>query len=238
MPTEQRSNKQVESTVSDPRLVEERRKQILDAAIKLFSTKGYYRTTILDIAKEAKISSGLIYQYFKEKDDVLYLSLLVVLEAYEHEVPPLLAEISNPVGVLCEALRAYCRVVDRLRDATILAYRSTKSLRPERRIYIKQGETRTNDIIRGHLDACIEGGYMRPINADLMVYQYVMFCHTWALKHWAFRKKYSVDEYVNEGIKLLVEPFMTARGKRALKSFHDQSAAAGSKARKSAVLSS
>ena len=72
----------VESVVSDAKLVGERRAQILRAAVKLFSDEGYYTTTIAQIAREAGVSTGLIYQYFGDKDDVLLLSLKLVLETY------------------------------------------------------------------------------------------------------------------------------------------------------------
>ncbi len=207
----------VESSVGDPKLVEARQRQIVDAAVKLFSDKGFYRTTILDIANEAGTSSGLIYKYFKDKDDVLYLSLLLVLETYEREIPPRLEGIEHPVERLTEILRAYCLIIDDLRDATILAYRSTKSLPPKRRKYIKQAEERTNRLVRSCLEACIEGGFLKPVNLDLLVYQFVTFCHNWALKHWAFREKYSVEEYVSEGAQLLIVPHLTPAGLEAFK---------------------
>ena len=81
----------VESVVTDPKLVGERREQIIRAAIKLFSEQGYYSTTIQHIAREAGISVGLIYQYFRDKDDVLFLTLKLVLETYEKEIPAALA---------------------------------------------------------------------------------------------------------------------------------------------------
>ncbi len=205
----------VESSVGDPKLVEARQRQIVDAAVKLFSEKGFYRTTILDIATEAGTSSGLIYKYFKDKDDVLYLSLLLVLETYEREIPPRLEGIEHPVDRLREILRAYCLIIDELRDATILAYRSTKSLPPKRRKFIKQAEERTNMLVRGCLQACIDGGFLKPANLDLLVYQFVTFCHNWALKHWAFREKYGVEDYVSEGAELLIVPHLTANGLKA-----------------------
>lgn len=42
--------------------------QILDAALKLFSTQGFYSTTIPQIAKSIGMSSGNIYNYFKSKE--------------------------------------------------------------------------------------------------------------------------------------------------------------------------
>jgi AcrR family transcriptional regulator len=206
----------VESAVGDPRLVEERREQIVKAATKLFSEQGYYLTTIQDIAREAGISVGLIYQYFKDKDDVLFLTLKLVLETYEKVIPEALEGAEHPLERLCLAIGAYCRVVDRLRDATVLTYRSTKSLRADRRTFIKEGETRTNRLLEGCLRACIAAGHVRPINDSLLVYQYVLYSHAWALKQWALRGRYSLEDYVEEGIKLLVEPFLTEKGRAAM----------------------
>jgi len=214
----------VESVVTDPKLVGERRGQIVRAAVKLFSEEGYYTTTIQQIAKEAGVSTGLIYQYFGDKDDVLFLSLKLVLETYEHEIPPRLEGIEHPVERLCMALWAYCTIVDGLREATVLAYRSTKSLRADRRALVKADETRTNRLLQGCLRACIAGGYMRAVNEYLLVYQYVNFCHAWALKHWALRARFSLSSYVAEGIGLLVEPFLTAKGRAALASMRRSTA--------------
>lgn len=206
----------VESLVTDVELVEERRGQILRAAVKLFSEKGYYITTIQQIARKAGVSTGLIYQYFRDKDDILFLSLKLVLETYEREIPLHLRDIEHPIERLCMALWAYCSIVDGLRESTVLAYRSTKSLRADRRALVKEGELRTNRLLERCLRDCITGGYMRRVNEYLLVYQYVMFSHAWALKHWAFRTKFKLGAYVAEGIRLLVEPFLTAKGQAAL----------------------
>jgi AcrR family transcriptional regulator len=54
----------------------DRRQQILEAALKVFSTKGFHKATNKDIAQAAGgISPGLIYWYFKDKED-LFLSIL------------------------------------------------------------------------------------------------------------------------------------------------------------------
>lgn len=49
---------------------EEKTELILNAAVKTFSIKGYGSTKIADIAKEAGISHGLIYQYFTSKEEI------------------------------------------------------------------------------------------------------------------------------------------------------------------------
>lgn len=50
---------------------DERRNEILDAAEKLFHTKGYEKCTINDILKEVGIAKGTFYYYFKSKKEVL-----------------------------------------------------------------------------------------------------------------------------------------------------------------------
>lgn len=52
-------------------LVLERQKQILDAAARVFSEKGFAHATIRDIARAAGVSDGTIYLYFKNKQDLL-----------------------------------------------------------------------------------------------------------------------------------------------------------------------
>ena len=51
-------------------LVEYRRRQILQAAEKVFSEKGYHQTNIADIARELKIGHGTFYRYFKNKREI------------------------------------------------------------------------------------------------------------------------------------------------------------------------
>jgi len=53
---------------------ERRRQQIIVAAKRVFSEKGFSKTTMEDIAREAELSPGTLYLYFKNKDE-LYASL-------------------------------------------------------------------------------------------------------------------------------------------------------------------
>lgn len=53
--------------------------EILDATLRLFSAKGYFGTSMQDIRREAGVSIGTIYHYFKNKEEIataLYDSLL------------------------------------------------------------------------------------------------------------------------------------------------------------------
>jgi AcrR family transcriptional regulator len=50
---------------------EDKRRQLLDAAVRVFARKGFHASRVGDIAEEAGVAHGLLYHYFKSKDEVL-----------------------------------------------------------------------------------------------------------------------------------------------------------------------
>jgi TetR/AcrR family transcriptional regulator, fatty acid metabolism regulator protein len=52
-------------------LKKEKQQVIFDSALKILKDKGFHRARIADIAQEAGISYGLVYHYFKNKEDLL-----------------------------------------------------------------------------------------------------------------------------------------------------------------------
>ena len=204
----------VTSVVEDPALIEKRRNQIVTAATLLFSDKGFFKTTMKDIAKQAEVSAGLVYLYVKEKEDVLLLVLLQVLDAYAREIPKAMEGVEDPLDRLVTAIEAYCRVVDRHRAATVLAYRSTKSLSPERRKLIQESETSTNEIISDAIKVCMKAGLIRALNVDVLTYQIVLVAHGWALKSWYFKSRLSLEEYIADSLDVLLTGVLSPVGQR------------------------
>lgn len=80
---------------------EQRRRQILEAAERVFARKGYEPVTMKDIVEEAQMSRGWIYLYFKTKEEIF--------EAFmekkdEEEARELQAELSE-ITTVWDALR-------------------------------------------------------------------------------------------------------------------------------------
>jgi TetR/AcrR family fatty acid metabolism transcriptional regulator len=57
--------------VERTKAVEDKRRHLLDAAVRVFARKGFHATRVGDIAEEAGVAHGLLYHYFKSKDEVL-----------------------------------------------------------------------------------------------------------------------------------------------------------------------
>jgi TetR/AcrR family fatty acid metabolism transcriptional regulator len=86
---------------------EEKRRQILDAAVRAFAKKGYHASRVSDIAEEAGVAYGLVYHYFESKD--------AVLEAIFREMCGMMVDAINAVEQLGdpprEQLRKACAIV-------------------------------------------------------------------------------------------------------------------------------
>jgi TetR/AcrR family fatty acid metabolism transcriptional regulator len=52
-------------------VVADRRRQILDAAVRVFARRGYHGSRVGEIAEEAGVAHGLLYHYFSSKEQVL-----------------------------------------------------------------------------------------------------------------------------------------------------------------------
>lgn len=203
---------QVYSSVDDVELVERRRQQVVAAATELYGRHGFHKTTVKEIAQLAGVSAGLIYSYVKTKEDVLFLVLQSVLESYARDIPKALEGLSDPIERFCAAVRAYCEVVGAKPDATLLAYRETKSLGKEQQAAIKAMELKTNQLLNQCIDECIAAGYFRKVNVELAAYRIVLLAHGWALKAWRFSKFTTLHEYTEEGLDLFLNAMLTPAG--------------------------
>ncbi|AXO93168.1 TetR/AcrR family transcriptional regulator [Bacillus anthracis] len=72
---------------------EERRKEILETAERLFLTKGYTKTTVNDILKEVGIAKGTFYHYFKSKEEVMDE---IIMRIIKEDVAKAKVIVSNP----------------------------------------------------------------------------------------------------------------------------------------------
>ena len=70
---------------------EARRRQVLDAATKLFGKHGYHATTVPMIVQEADVSTGSFYMYFRNKEDVFNAAL----EEMGHAVAHVMDQMAN-----------------------------------------------------------------------------------------------------------------------------------------------
>jgi AcrR family transcriptional regulator len=114
---------------------EDKRRLILDAAVRVFARKGYHASRVGDIAEEAGVAHGLLYHYFRSKEELLetifretwrdVLDAVRVIEETDETARERLA------GVAKILLRAWRRDPDLVR---VLVREVTRSTALQRRV--------------------------------------------------------------------------------------------------------
>ena len=99
----------------------DRRAEILRAAVEVFATKGYHGCRIADVAKQAGVAYGLVYHYFKNKEELLSSVFEASFGRFAHAIDAL-------AGSDEAASVALGRIVDFAFDAYLADPRAVKVL--------------------------------------------------------------------------------------------------------------
>ena len=85
--------------------IEQRKKQILDAATIVFSEKGYNRANTDEIAKKAGLGKGTLYRYFKNKKDIFFSVVDRGLDRLKENMLKEVENIQDPLKRIERAIR-------------------------------------------------------------------------------------------------------------------------------------
>lgn len=144
---------------------DQRELEIKEAALKIFATKGYHRTTMAEIAMEAGYGKGTIYWYWKSKEQ-LYFALISDLH---DEILSLVDEAGTAEGSALEKIknladgmietyyrnREYCKLSWRMRAEELQAFS------PEYVEALHNYVMRTRQALETLLKQASEEGYFR-----------------------------------------------------------------------------
>ena len=93
-------------------VAEEKRRIILDAAVRVFARKGFHTSRVGDIAEEAGVAHGLLYHYFSSKDEVLetifrenWAILVERIHAVEESGEPAREQLRHVAAILLRTWR-------------------------------------------------------------------------------------------------------------------------------------
>ena len=143
----------------------EKRQQILDAAVRVFARQGFHTCRVSDIADQAGVAYGLVYHYFRSKDEMLQ----AVLE--QHYFLPELRRIAGadrnrPVTeVLLELTLGFARVLDQNRQVVQLMLREAPS-NPAVAERIARGRTEGVRLLTEYLASRVAAGELRPHDCE------------------------------------------------------------------------
>jgi TetR/AcrR family transcriptional regulator, fatty acid metabolism regulator protein len=137
---------------------EEKRRLLLDAAVRVFARKGYHASRVGDIAEEAGVAYGLLYHYFGSKEDVLrsvfretWRALIETIESVEGSGDPPREQLRKVAEIL---LRSWRRDPDLVRVLVLEVTRS-QHLRGEMDEIVESFAAIQEIVERGQADGSI-----------------------------------------------------------------------------------
>jgi AcrR family transcriptional regulator len=156
----------------------DRRQQILEAALDLFAEQGLNGATSKDIAEQADVTHGLIYFYFKTKEELFKAAFEYALEQALNRLD--VAAIAQSDDPPEEALtRLLTRVLDalntpRMRSMSRMMLHTMAhddwSVGPlhECKLHVRDTIIFVVDAVRAYLDRQVELGRIRPVNTQIV----------------------------------------------------------------------
>jgi AcrR family transcriptional regulator len=196
---------QVKARVKDKKLVSAKRRQILDGAIKVFKKRGFHKATVREIAEEARIGLGTIYDYVHSKDDILYLFFENYATTFFEKIQSGAFQVDDPVLKLELTYRAVVEAIMDLEDQVMLAYTQARYVKKN---YLKIILRREMEIIE-HFQKIIEEIGTDPedsfLEANFLVFSSVFgVLRRWILKP-RFQKKEIIEFLVRCQMKGVAE---------------------------------
>lgn len=180
----------------------ERRIQILEAAIKIFGQEGFYDAKIESIAATAGIAKGTIYQYYGSKEELIQASLDFMVDRFEDKYIEGSKEMDSAIDRLKWLI--HISVMQFYELQPLLNFNLMASLLhdPKQQEKVKQRHHNWNN----HMEELLTLGYRRMElrKLDTEVFTSTLFgaifqlCHPWSHELLSLEKARSIEKSLTE----------------------------------------
>ncbi len=149
-----------------------KRDLILKTAKELFAEKGYYSTTIDEVAERAGVAKGSIYTYFKSKHDLFVKTIIEDVEEIIRRIESQVVNIESIEGKIRKGVELYLDYF----ESNLPFF---KVLFLERRVLVKESDGEEEECFRGlyhkfvnllsgALERAIKKGEIRSLNPKVL----------------------------------------------------------------------
>lgn len=201
----------VETVVKDQELISRRHEQICDAALKLFTRKGFHQTSVREIAEASGLGIGTLYTYIKTKEDILYLIYRRIFGIFQARMLEATDGIEDPSRQLKAALEATLKIYDEFQDVVLLLYQESHALSRHAIQSLVEVDRSYVAFFRQILERGNRQGQFAVKDPNFIAISLLFLCAVWALKRWNL-KEYALPEAVEHLGNLILNGIATNAG--------------------------
>lgn len=202
---------QIPTTVKNKNLVEKRREQLILAAIKLFSVKGYHKTTLRELAEEAGLSYGNVYDYIGCKEDIFSLIHDYTAGSAMKALESTIKDITDPLERLQRIISTEFELMSKMDAATMLLYQESHILSKP---YLRKLLSKERDhlsLIEKAIEESVKANRLKSCNVRLVANLVKSLIDSWVIKRWDLREHVNRFEAERTILELLFHGMLSDR---------------------------
>jgi len=189
----------------------ERRDEVIRVATRLFAAKGYYATTLDQIAEEIGITKPALYYYITNKEDILRTIINQMLEPMQEAVDIGKSSMS-PVEKLRKIMKTLIQSAAERKETTLLAFEQANILPKRSRDALRRRQKEVEHTVMQVLKEGIEQGYF--VVSDVKMAGFTILAASNWIYHWYQPEgRMTPLEIAEHCIKLLENGYLKAEYK-------------------------
>jgi AcrR family transcriptional regulator len=190
-----------------------KRRQIIDGACRVFLERGFDAASMGEIAREAGVSKGTLYVYFKSKEELfeaivegqcsLQGEQIFAFDANDRDVEAVLTRLGDAfVRFMCRTrgispLRTVIAIADRMPELGAKFYQS--------------GPARGISTLKAYLEGQVAAGVLKPHDCEVVAAQFIDSCLSMTFKPMLFNAAGPpTDEHIRRVVRTAVRTFLSA----------------------------
>lgn len=196
-----------------------REEEILEAAIKIFSEKGFSAATTSEIAKEAGVAEGTIFRYFKTKKDILIKVMTKVLEILGEKL--IIERLTNLFEenkeksereILIIILKDRLELFEKYWDMIKIVATEMQFHQDLREVFIKSVVTKGKDIVENFINTGVSKGVFRKVDTAVALRSLIGMVGIYVIQSQVFPEVINIDK--DKQIEEMVDLFLYGLSKK------------------------
>ncbi|MFS8639230.1 MAG: TetR/AcrR family transcriptional regulator [Symbiobacteriaceae bacterium] len=181
-----------------------REQEIVEAARKLFREKGYYATTMQDIADAVGLQKASLYHYIKSKEALLLRIAGETMRLFHAELDRIEASGGSKREQLAAAIRAHVRIVTEHLETLTILFRESHALPPEHGEKVRAETRRYTRRLTQLIADGVAAGEFKPVDPGAACLAILGACN-WIYRWYAPDGRLSPDDIAEAFVRVFMD---------------------------------